>query len=70
MTKEIVGKVTAVKLVEPEVETVEETTNSAVLDAVKELTTTVADLITAINEMAKEYKLKSRAGMFDQKGVS
>jgi hypothetical protein len=47
-----------------------ETSNGDVLDAVRELTSTVSELITAIDGMRKEYGLKNRAGIFDQKGVS
>ena len=47
-----------------------ETTLSVVLDAVKELTTTIADLVEAVEEMRKEYGLKKRAGVFDQKGIT
>ena len=45
------------------------TTNADVLDAVKELTKTVAEVVESLNAMRDEYKLKTRAGVFDQTGV-
>ena len=46
------------------------TTLGDVLDAVKELTSTTSELIKAIDGMRKEYGLKTRAGIFDQKGIT
>ena len=43
--------------------------NLDVLDAVKELTKTVAEVVESLNAMRDEYKLKTRAGVFDQTGV-
>jgi hypothetical protein len=43
---------------------------SDVLDAIKELTSTTIELTHSINDMAKEYGLKRRAGVFDGKGIT
>ena len=43
--------------------------NLDVLDAVKELTKTVAEVVESLNAMRDEYNLKTRAGVFDQTGV-
>ena len=43
---------------------------SDVLGAVRTLTETVSDLVSAVEEMRKEYGLKKRAGVFDQKGIT
>ena len=48
----------------------EDTTNSQILDAIKQLTETMGDVVESLNAMRDEYKLKTRAGIFDQKGVS
>lgn len=42
-------------------------TMGMVLDAVRELTTTVSDLVEQVEEMRKEYGLKKRAGVFTGK---
>lgn len=54
----------------PEVEVPKEATLSEILDAVRELTSTVADCVEQIELMIKETKLTKRAGIFDQKGVT
>ena len=52
-------------MTEETVESPKETTLSDLLDAVKELTSTVSDLVTTVDGMREDMNLKKRAGVFD-----